>query len=522
MNLNRESAINASPLTFSQTSLSRPTETIVVGRKASLTVPTISTVLGYETNSQERVTIGHMLNSIKESGKASSFLTNGDKVTIQILPALDKITRNNHPFSPHTITESLSSGLSGKTLTSSESVQIHFIDEDMQEFIGPVAASVARALPLYNSKSKKKEDSPKDETLSSSGGVTVSFSNKEGTLLASDDNEEHSHLHSAQSVADGVRLAARLVDMPPAELNPETYAQECQRIVQELVNEGGGGDQVTYEEIVGDDLKTQGYGGIFGVGMAAQVEPRMIVMTYTPEDYRKDMEHIALCGKGVVYDTGGLSLKSKAGMCGMKHDMGGSAGVLGGFQAAVQLKASKKVTLILAIVENAIGPDAVRNDDILTMKSGKTVEINNTDAEGRLVLADCVSHASNVVEGVDVILDMATLTGAQLVCTGKKHAGILAKTTKIEERIMKCGLKSGDLVYPMLYAPELLKSEFSSVVADMKNSVKDRGNAQASCAGHFIESHIDPTYKGDWVSLIISCVLIYICFKINLCIVSFN
>ena len=243
--------------------------------------------------------------------------------------------------------------------------------------------------------------------------------------------------------------------------------------------------------------------------MAAQVEPRMIIMTYTPEDYKKDMEHISLCGKGVVYYTYGLSLKSKAGMCGMKHDMGGSDGVLGGFQAAVEIKASKKVTLILAIVENAIGPDAVWNDDILTMKSGKMVEINNTDAEGRLVLYDCVSHASNIIDGVDVILDMATLTGAQLVCTGKKHSVILAKTTKIEERTMKCGLKSGDLVYPMLYAPELLKSEFSSVVADMKNSVKDRGNAKYSCAGYFIDSHIDPAYKGEWVSFII-CALFYI------------
>ena len=497
MNLNRDSAINASPLTFSQTLVLKPSESVVVGRKSSLTSSTISTVLGYENESPEVATIGHMLNSIKESGKASSFLSNGDKVTIQVLPAPDKITRNNHPFSPHTITESLCSTLSGKP---SDKVQIHFLDKDIKEFVGAAAASVARALPLYISKSKEKDSEEENKDLSG-GGVTVSFSNKKGDLLSSDEG----CLQAAQSLSDGVRLAARLVDMPPAELSPEIYAQECQAIVEALKK---GGAHVTYEQTVGEELKEQGYGGIFGVGMAAQVEPRMIVMTYTPENYSDDMEHIALCGKGVVYDTGGLSLKSKAGMCGMKHDMGGSAGVLGGFQAAAELKVSKKVTLILAIVENAIGPDAVRNDDILTMKSGKTVEINNTDAEGRLILADCVSHASNMVEGVDVILDMATLTGAQLVCTGKKHAGILAKTSKIEERIMKCGLKSGDLVYPMLYAPELLKSEFSSVVADMKNSVKDRSNAQASCAGHFIESHIDPAYRGDWVSSII-CISIH-------------
>ena len=180
--------------------------------------------------------------------------------------------------------------------------------------------------------------------------------------------------------------------------------------------------------------------------------------------------------------------------------MGGSAGVLSGFQAAVQLKLPRKITLILPIVENAVGPDSVRNDDILTMKSGKTVEINNTDAEGRLILGDAVSHASNSIGKVDTILDMATLTGAVCITTGTKHAGVLAKTEAMEKRIFAAGMNSGDLVYPMIYAPELLKSEFASKIADMKNSVKNRGNAQASCAGHFIESHIDEAYKGDWVS----------------------
>lgn len=135
----------------------------------------------------------------------------------------------------------------------------------------------------------------------------------------------------------------------------------------------------------------------------------------------------------------------------MKHDMGGSAGVLGGFRAAVRLRLPRrKVSLLLAIVENAIGPSAVRHDDILTMKSGKTVEVNNTDAEGRLILADCVSHASSMLGRVDVILDMATLTGAVSVATGKKHAGVLAKTKAMEDRIYKAGLDSGDLVFPML------------------------------------------------------------------------
>jgi probable aminopeptidase NPEPL1 len=151
------------------------------------------------------------------------------------------------------------------------------------------------------------------------------------------------------------------------------------------------------------------------------------------------------------------------------------------------------------LAENAIGPDAFRNDDILTMYSGKTVEVNNCDAEGRLVLADGVAYASKHLEDLDLIVDMATLTGAQLVATGKKHAGILANKPEVEARAIEAGMYSGDLCFPLLYAPELLMPEFSSAVADMKNSVKDRSNAQTSCAGHFIEAHLEESYEGGWL-----------------------
>lgn len=189
-------------------------------------------------------------------------------------------------------------------------------------------------------------------------------------------------------------------------------------------------------------------------------------------------------------------------MCGMKGDMGGSAGLLGAFFAAVRLQVPKKITLLLCLAENAIGPLAFRNDDILTMYSGKTVENNNADAEGRLVLGDGVAHATkHYAEDLDLVVDMATLTGAQLVTTGKKHASVLANTAELEQKALQAGLRSGDLCYPILYAPELLFSEFESKVADMKNSVKDRSNAQASCAGHFIEKHLAKDYEGGWVHI---------------------
>mmetsp|Transcript_1559 Transcript_1559/g.3315 ORF Transcript_1559/g.3315 Transcript_1559/m.3315 type:complete len:266 (-) Transcript_1559:116-913(-) len=230
------------------------------------------------------------------------------------------------------------------------------------------------------------------------------------------------------------------------------------------------------------------------------------MLTYNPpedvmvtDDLEEDKSTIALVGKGIVYDTGGLAIKSRVGMCGMKHDMGGASGVLGGFMAAVKLRTPRKIRLFLCLAENAIGPNSVRNDDIITLYSGKTVEINNSDAEGRLVLGDAVAHVTKHCDDVGLVLDMATLTGAQLVSTGKMHAAILANTEELEQRAVKAGLASGDLCYPLLYAPELLKKEFNSKVADMKNSVKDRSNAQCSCAGHFIESHIDENYQGGWI-----------------------
>jgi probable aminopeptidase NPEPL1 len=178
--------------------------------------------------------------------------------------------------------------------------------------------------------------------------------------------------------------------------------------------------------------------------------------------------------------------------------MGGSAAILAAFEAAVKSGYKQNLHAILCIAENSVDSRSTRPDDILYMHSGKSVEINNTDAEGRLVLADGVSYASKNLRP-DLILDMATLTGAQGICTGQKHAAILANDVDLEQKAFLAGQKSGDWTYPILYAPELLKKEFSSDVADMKNSVKNRANAQSSCAGHFIEDHLDAQFKGKWL-----------------------
>ena len=177
-------------------------------------------------------------------------------------------------------------------------------------------------------------------------------------------------------------------------------------------------------------------------------------------------------------------------MEGMKSDMGGAAAVLGAFRALAGAGHRQRLTLLLCIAENAIGPASYKPDDILTLHSGKTVEINNTDAEGRLLLADGVSWAAREIEA-DIVIDAATLTGAQLVATGQLHAAIVSNDEALENLMVQTGRACGDLVHPLPFAPEFYKKEFASPIADMRNSVANRLNAQSSCAAQFVYWHME-------------------------------
>ena len=438
---------------------SDPDATFLFGKKELLRK------MAVEMDLVEESIVDAMLAS--SGASATTFLpSSGKTLTLFTLP--DSVSRNNHPMSVHKITSALKSSVPKKGLTL---VRVCGVSHP-----AAIASAVAKALPLYDRKTDQKQI--------------------ESTVVLSCVDDQLQEIcgpaQSDEAVAEAVQLACRLVDCTPEELNTAVFVEECQKVADRF-------DSVSLREIVGKDLQQHGYGGLYGVGKAAESPPRLVIMEYSPPT-DNPKETVALVGKGIVYDTGGLSLKSKEGMSGMKHDMGGAAGMLGAFLAAVNLQVDQKLILILCLAENAIGPSAFRNDDILTLYSGKTVEINNCDAEGRLVLGDGVAHATKHY-ACDLVVDMATLTGAQLVATGKVHAGILANSEELEQRAIKAGLVSGDLVFPLLYAPELLKDEFNSKVADMKNSVKNRNNAQSSCAGHFIESHLAGDYQGGWLHI---------------------
>jgi probable aminopeptidase NPEPL1 len=392
-------------------------------------------------------------------GRTVSTLT-GDragprKVVAGVLP--DTVSRYNSPSRAESIRRA------AKSIAGSGKHTVILVLDSPAHQLGAVNA-VARALPLFSAQSKRDEDPGKVQVISVDG---------KGEIVPVD-----------ASVRETVRMsreAANLVDTPPSDLGPVTMAARVRTLL-------GGLGRVQIRELAGKELHKSKLGGIEAVGRAAAEAPRLLLATYTPA--KRSERHFALVGKGISFDTGGLHLKPREAMLGMKGDMGGAAAVLGAFRVLVTGNFPHTLSMVLCLAENAIGPGAYKPDDILTLHSGKTVEINNTDAEGRLVLADGLSYAARVL-GADTILDAATLTGAQLMATGLLHAAVIANEDKVERAVVEAGRASGDLVHALPFAPEFYRQEFKSPVADMRNSVKNRANAQASCAAEFLHWQID-------------------------------
>lgn len=330
------------------------------------------------------------------------------------------------------------------------------------------ACAVVRAYPTFSRKTSSKST---NATETNGGGKIDTKINVEFIIIVNGSISTSGQTLSVQDVqcltdaAYGIRLTAKIVDAPCSEMNVTHFINEINTVATEL--------NLIPTIIRGEELNAQGFGGIYGVGKAAAVPPALVVLSHRPASGGGGVgtkKTIAWVGKGIVYDTGGLSIKTKTGMPGMKRDCGGAAAILGGFYAAVKAGFNENLHAVFCLAENSVGPNATRPDDIHTLFSGKTVEINNTDAEGRLVLSDGVAYAQKILNA-DIILDMATLTGAQGIATGKYHGAILTNDEDWELKSIEAGRASGDLLSPIVYCPELHFSEFNSAMADMKNSV---------------------------------------------------
>jgi leucyl aminopeptidase len=260
----------------------------------------------------------------------------------------------------------------------------------------------------------------------------------------------------AQVVVEAVRLARDLVNTPAADLHPADLAAAA---VTACTAAG-----CSVDVLDDDELRKGGYGGILGVGQGAANPPRLARIAWSGG--RKASTTIHLVGKGITFDSGGLSLKPSAAMEWMKADMGGAAAVVGTLCAVARLKLAVNVVGWVATAENMPSGTAIRPSDVLRMRGGRTVEVMNTDAEGRLVMADAIARAGE--ESPDVIVDVATLTGAQLVALGSRVYAVMANDDELRAEIGVAAAAAGEQSWPMPL-PEELRPSLDSEVADISN-----------------------------------------------------
>ena len=263
-------------------------------------------------------------------------------------------------------------------------------------------------------------------------------------------------------VARSVALARDLVNEPPSSLTPERFAEV-------IADRFAGVDELTVEIWDEERISAERLGGLLGVAAGSVRPPRLVRVEYRPGDpYEIDgrVPHLALVGKGITFDSGGLSLKPPTGMEAMKTDMGGAAAVLAAVDAIAALGGRIPVTAWAPMTENMPSGSATKPGDVLTTRSGKTIEVLNTDAEGRLILSDGLTLA--VESEPDAIIDLATLTGAAVVALGKEIAGLLGNDVELRDAVQAAGAAAGEPSWP-LPLPEDYASHIESEVADMKN-----------------------------------------------------
>lgn len=265
---------------------------------------------------------------------------------------------------------------------------------------------------------------------------------------------EQALVDNAIKYAEATALVRDLVNTPAADMMPQHIGDTAQALAESF---GG-----HLSQIIGDELLAHNYPTIHAVGRASVHQPRLIDLTWGDNNHPK----ITLVGKGVCFDSGGLDLKPAAGMRNMKKDMGGAAHVLGLARLIMSHNLPINLRVLIPAVENAVSSNAMRPGDVITTRKGLTVEIDNTDAEGRLVLCDALAEADN--ENPELLIDFATLTGAMRVALGTELAGFFSTNDKVAEGIIEAGSKINDPAWRMpLYQP--YADLFSSTIADMTN-----------------------------------------------------
>ena len=287
-------------------------------------------------------------------------------------------------------------------------------------------------------------------------------------------------------ISKAVNKTRDMVNTIPADFYPKTMADEAKNIAKESKLEC-----VIHGEKY---LEKNGMNSMNSVGRASIHESKLIHLTYKPKNAKKK---IVLVGKGLTYDSGGLSLKPADYMVTMKSDKSGGCAVLGIMSVISKLGLDIEVHGIVGAVENMIGGDAYKPDDVLKAKNGKTIEVRNTDAEGRLVLADCLCYAQDEIKDIDYIFDYATLTGACVVGVGEYTTGIMGNNTQLKREVVANALDSGEYATSLPFNRYLRKT-IKSEIADICNIANTRYGG-AITAGLFLDNFIYDENKDKWV-----------------------
>lgn len=332
-----------------------------------------------------------------------------------------------------------------------------------------IAAYFANGLKLKSYHFSKYYTKQKDEDKPSVETIEVSLSAS---------GEAEPVFKKLEKVSEGVFAARNFISEPPNELYPESYAEQ---IKHELAPLG-----VTVKVFGEKQLERMGAGALLGVGQGSIRESQLVVMEYKGNNDSKDTP-LAFVGKGVTFDTGGISIKPSAGMEDMKYDMGGSAVVVGVMKALAGREANVNAIGVVGLVENMPGHNAQRPSDVVSSMSGQTIEVLNTDAEGRLVLADALWYVQENYNP-HYVIDLATLTGAIVVALGSEHAGLFSNSDELSEKLLEAGKQCDEKLwrFPLNEAYDKL---LDSPIADMQNISSGRG-AGSITAAQFLQRFI--------------------------------
>ncbi len=287
-------------------------------------------------------------------------------------------------------------------------------------------------------------------------------------------------LKNIQKISESIFLARDLATEAPNYLHSVKYSQIIAKDVKDNLK------NVKTKILTKAMIQKENMNLLLSVNAGSAYEPRLVHLTYTPTKKSKNSKHIALVGKGITFDTGGYSLKPAANIMGMKFDMAGSSTLYGAFRSAVLLGSPHKITCILAMTDNAVSSTATFPDSVIKSRNGKSVEILNTDAEGRLILADALDYAGDLKP--DVIIDAATLTGACLVALGDEVCGLMSNSTKLVESLKKSAKNVDEYIWQLPIMDEW-RTHIKSNIADIKNIGKPM-RAGTAVAAAFLEEFI--------------------------------